>query len=949
VTKRGNLVVAIDRSLRPAGVAYLRELSVRNGQLALRGDLATRHSDVLRAELVLVGRTTGARFTALAQVDLDEDLTNRRFGLRHSALRAALDIAGMDLAELAANEVLDAWLEIDTQDSDTPHRIRIGRTPYLVRRTLQAGWRTRGDKTVAITPYFTFRAKRVSFHVDVLGTDGFELLQDRTRRVARLQERPNPRPVWIVGERPYKAQDTGLAFFRYMRERHPEIDTYYVIDRSSPEVKNLAGLDNILWYQSKEHIDRALVADRFIGSHHPEYLYPTWLPQFRRAVTGTKVFLQHGVMGTKWLVPMYGKHAPGFSTDLFLVSSEREKEYIVSDFGYAPDEVVVTGLSRFDTLFANDVPVRRNQILIIPTWREWLQDPASFEESEYLQQWRAVLFDPRLRAIADSHGSEVIFCLHPNMQQYRTHFEDAGVTLISQGEVEVQHLLKQSAVMMTDYSSVGFDFSFLGKPVIYFQFDRDRFLGRSGSHLDLDNELPGPVGFTADAVMGYLVEVLDGGGLMTAEYASKADQFVAHRDRRNCDRIFSAVKVARPSRNTPRLDPELRQLAEARFRRSRAYFPMMKRLFNLWRRLPMDQELLVFESGVGRQYADSPRYIYEELVRRGDTRTKVWAYSGKLPVTDPHTITVKRLSPEYYWYLARAKYWVNNQSFPHYLNRRPDGIYIQTWHGTPLKRMQHDLDEVHGRDPDYLARVTAAMQQWSVLLSPSPYATRAFRSAFRYQGPVLELGYPRNDVLADPERRAHIRKSVRRRLGFGADTKVVLYAPTFRDDLRGAREGRFRFELPFDLEDFASSLDENTVLLLRMHVLVENNIVIPQEVRHRVVDVSSYPEIQELFLASDVLVTDYSSVFFDYAILRRPVVFYAYDVEHYREQLRGFYLDYENEAPGPIVETAPALWCTLRRALDPSPEDLSRLEAFAALYAPIADGFSARRIVDELL
>jgi CDP-glycerol glycerophosphotransferase len=752
----------------------------------------------------------------------------------------------------------------------------------------------------------------------------------------------------LIGERPYKAQDNGLAFFRYMREHHPEIDAYYVIDRSSPEVKNLAGLDNILWYQSKEHIDRALMADRFIGSHHPEYLYPTWLPRFRKAARGTKVFLQHGVMGTKWLVPMYGKQAPGFSTDLFLVSSEREKEYIVGDFGYAPEEVVVTGLSRFDSLFANDVPVKRNQILIIPTWREWLQDPATFKESEYLQQWREVLFDPGLRRLAHSHGSEVIFCLHPNMQQYRAHFEDAGVTLIGQGEVDVQHLLKQSAIMLTDYSSVGFDFSFLSKPVIYFQFDRDRFLGRNGSHLDLDNELPGPVTFTARSVIAQIEEVLNTGAVMSAEYALRADRFIKNRDRQNCERIFTAVQTAQRQSSARGLDPEFRELTQERFRRSRAYFPTMKRLFNLWRRLPINPELIVFESGIGTQYADSPRYIYEELLRRGDTRTKVWAYSGRLPVTDPHTITVKRLSPEYYWYLARAKYWVNNQSFPHYLQRRPDGVYIQTWHGTPLKRMQHDLTEVHGRDPEYLDRVTQAMQQWSVLLSPSPYATSAFRSAFRYEGPVSELGYPRNDVLADVDRGAAIRDRVRRRLGLKPTAKAVLYAPTFRDDQAGERGGRFRFDLPFDLEDFARSLEEDTVLLLRMHVLVENDLAIPLELRHRVLDVTAYPEIQDLYLASDILVTDYSSVFFDYAILRRPIVFYAYDLERYRDQLRGFYLDYGMELPGPIVKDTQGLWTALRRALD-STVDLERATDFAAKYAPLDDGHAAARVVDTWL
>lgn len=948
--RRGNLAVAVDQPLRPAGVAYISELSVLNGRLEVRGDLATRHSDVEVAYLVLVGRTTGVRFVAPAHVTLDAPLTRRRFGLRHSRLQARLDIAGSDLQELAANEVLDTWLEIKTQDSDTRHPIRVGRTPYLVRRALRADCRTRGNKTVAITPYYTFRAKRASFHIDVLDTDAFELLQQRTRYARpRFVQSPNPRPVWLVGERPNKAQDTGFAFFRFMREHHPEIDTYYVIDRASPDVTNLEGSDNVLWYQSKDHIDRALVADRFIGSHHPEYLYPTWLPQFRKAVTGTRVFLQHGVMGTKWLVPMYGKHAPNFATDLFLTSSEHEKEYIVSDFGYDPDDVVVTGLSRFDSLFAGDVSVQPRQVLVIPTWREWLQDPAAFEGSEYLHDWREFLSNPKLREMVAAHRAEIILCLHPNIQRFRSYFEDSAVRIVNQGEVDVQRLIKQSAIMVTDYSSVGFDFSFLGKPVIYFQFDRVRFLGRKGSHIDLDTELPGPVGFSPEVVISRLGEALDSDGVIGAEYARRADRFITHRDRHNCERIFSAVMSAQRVDDKSLIDAELRELLQQKFRRSRAYFPIMRRLFNLWRRLPMDSNLIVFESGIGKQYADSPRYIYEELVKRGDPRKRVWACQGRLPVRDGNTVIVTRLSREYFWYLARAKYWVNNQNFPHYIRRRPDGVFIQTWHGTPLKRMQHDLAEVHGRDPGYLKRATAAMRQWSVLLSPSPYATKAFRSAFRYHGPIIEVGYPRNDVLADPGRGATIREHVRGRLGLAAGTKAILYAPTFRDDETGSRAGRFRFELPFDLEDFARSLDENTVLLLRMHFLIENKIAISSDLQHRVVDVTAYPEIQDLYLASDALVTDYSSAFFDYAILRRPIVFYAYDLHRYRDQLRGFYLDYSRDLPGPIVEDPTALWRTLRIALESSPEQLANVVDFASEFAPHDDGQAARRVVDELL
>src|SRR5689334_9819011 len=244
----------------------------------------------------------------------------------------------------------------------------------------------------------------------------------------------------------------------------------------------------------------------------------------------------------------------------------------------------------------------------------------------------------------------------------------------------------------------------------------------------------------------------------------------------------------------------------------------MRFLLRLLQRLPADDNLVVFESGVGKQYADSPRYVYEELVRRGSTMRKVWVYSGKIHHADPHTKVVERLSPAYYWHLGRARYWVNNQNFPHYVHRRPDGVYLQTWHGTPLKRMLHDLDVVVGRDSGYLARVTTAAQQWSLLASPSPWATDRMRSAFRYQGPVIEAGYPRNDILCSPDR-DQMRATVRRRLGIPADRTVVLYAPTFRDD-QAVGASRFDFRLPLDLPALAAALGEDVVFLIRLHSLV---------------------------------------------------------------------------------------------------------------------------------
>src|SRR5690606_34880423 len=208
---------------------------------------------------------------------------------------------------------------------------------------------------------------------------------------------------------------------------------------------------------------------------------------FKKKVKAVKVFLQHGVMGTKNMVANYGKHANGFEVDLFMVSSDFEKKIIVEDFGYSPKEVFVTGLSRFDTLFENDIEKKR-QILIIPTWRDWITTDEAFLESEYYKRYNELIHHEKLHELAKTFNLDIVFCLHPNMQRFTNYFENSNVTIINQGEVNVQDLIKESSLMITDYSSVGFDFSFLYKPVLYYQFDRARFIGKRPSHLNLDED-----------------------------------------------------------------------------------------------------------------------------------------------------------------------------------------------------------------------------------------------------------------------------------------------------------------------------------------------------------------------------------------------------------------------------------------------------------------------------
>ncbi len=190
-------------------------------------------------------------------------------------------------------------------------------------------------------------------------------------------------------------------------------------------------------------------------------------------------------------------------------------------------------------------------------------------------------------------------------------------------------------------------------------------------------------------------------------------------------------------------------------------------------------------------------------------------------------------------------------------------------------------------------------------MSPSPYATNIFRSAFQYSGPVVESGYPRNDLFFTANDEATIER-IRTQLQLPEGKKVILYAPTFRDH-QSLGKGKFYFDYPFDFDRVAEALGDEYVFLIRTHVLVTKKPKIPVQHRERFIDATAYPDIQELYLITDLLITDYSSVFFDFANMNRPMMFYAYDLDLYRDTLRGFYLDYYNDLPGPILETEEAL------------------------------------------
>jgi len=359
------------------------------------------------------------------------------------------------------------------------------------------------------------------------------------------------------------------------------------------------------------------------------------------------------------------------------------------------------------------------------------------------------------------------------------------------------------------------------------------------------------------------------------------------------------------------------------------------------RRIPpklarVEPGVVLFDSWRGK-YADSPRAISEELHRRNGPYRHVWVVENEDdPMLPAWAEPVRPNSRQHLAALGRAQYIVANSGMPIYWRKKPGQRYLQTWHGTPLKKVAFDIERPQMADARrYLRNFARDVGYWDLLLSQNPFSTATLRQAFKYTGPVLESGYPRNDLLSSPDA-GNAREETRRRLGLRDGERAILYAPTWRDNAV--------FELELDLGGLAERLGPQTRFLLRAHNSVARTV---EEQSHpQVIDVSAVPDVRELLTAADVLVTDYSSVMFDFAITGRPIVLFAYDLEHYRDTLRGLYLDLEREAPGPLLRTAEELFVTLERLGAQNGAVTPEYRHFRDEYAPFDDGSAAARTVE---
>lgn len=326
----------------------------------------------------------------------------------------------------------------------------------------------------------------------------------------------------------------------------------------------------------------------------------------------------------------------------------------------------------------------------------------------------------------------------------------------------------------------------------------------------------------------------------------------------------------------------------------------VNRLFNwsastfmkLWGRfVPMDDLLVVF-SGHTRKYNDSPKALYEYMLAHPEKYGKyhcVWALEDPDSVEIPGNVTkIKADTLEYFKYTLKAKYWitcVNIERSLHYKKR--SCIYLNTWHGTPFKHIGNDA----GVRKDY------DFGSMDFFCYASDYEKEIYKRAFGVLDEALiPTGLPRNDALYNVTKEQVAK--LKERLGLPLDKRIILYAPTWRDS--NDNGGSYVIKPPITVKKWEEVLGKDYVVLFRMHAY--SNQVLGIEFNDVIRDYSDYPEVNDLFMVADILISDYSASMADFSILERPVLCFAYDYEEYRKE-RGLYMDYETEMPSGLLKT----------------------------------------------
>lgn len=374
--------------------------------------------------------------------------------------------------------------------------------------------------------------------------------------------------------------------------------------------------------------------------------------------------------------------------------------------------------------------------------------------------------------------------------------------------------------------------------------------------------------------------------------------------------------------------------------------------------IKVNDKTIIFACYNGKSYSCSPKAIYKYMLSSEKYKEYkyIWAFrepeSYKELEQNKNTTLVKINSKQYKKYLAKTKYWIFNYKIPDYIYPKKNQVFVQCWHGTPLKRLGCDLehfDNVLNTMKGIKKRYKIEASKFSYFISPSKFASEKFISAWNLkeigkENIIIEEGYPRNDFLFNYTKQDE--ENIKKRLGIEKDKrKIILYAPTYRSDQHQTGVG-YTYKEELDFSKLQEKIGDKYIILFRPHYFIAN-VFDFEKYKGFVYDVSRIDDINELYIISDILITDYSSVIFDYANLKRPIIFYMYDLDHYRDDSNGFYIDL-NELPGKIVKTQEELEHEINNININFKYD-EKYRKFNEKYNYLDDENASKRVVEKLI
>lgn len=350
------------------------------------------------------------------------------------------------------------------------------------------------------------------------------------------------RRIFLFSERGTEARDNGYHLYRYIRHNHPELEAYYVIQKDSADVSKVQPYGNVVWHRSLKHYLLFIAAEYKISTHIAGYSPEIhFYNRFKKFICwhGKRIFLQHGIIKDD-LKTLYWEKT---HVDLFICGAKPEYEDIAARYHYK-DQVKYTGLARYDALADF---TEKPQLLIMPTWRMYLSGLSGEEisNSDYVKSWSRVLRDKRLIEAAKAAGIRIVFYPHYEVQKYLEAFkpEDASVVIADFAHYDVQQLLKESRLLVTDYSSVFFDMGYMGKPCVYYQFDKEAFYSAhyEKGYFDFETMGFGEVTSDHEELVKVLIRYIQNGFCPEETYKHRAEKFFPLRDQNNCKRIMDEI------------------------------------------------------------------------------------------------------------------------------------------------------------------------------------------------------------------------------------------------------------------------------------------------------------------------------------------------------------------------------------------------------------------------